>query len=130
MLREVGGFSAHHIGDKTGQGIVSPHCPRNVHASIASYPPTSLSVERVRRRHQIAILQPPTLHLYSLRSSAIQPSSTPNLVAGSLQVRWLEVCRSLARILVVIGFGLRRENHATGDHRLPQAARHSGPGTS
>ena len=53
-------------------------------------PPTSLSVERVRRRHQPA--SPPATNLTppnSLRSSAIQPASTPNLVAASTQARWL-----------------------------------------
>ena len=95
--------------------------------ACTTYPPTSLSVERVRTRHQPASPSATNLTpLNSLRSSAIQPASTLNLVAGSLQVRWLVVCRSLARILIVIGFGLGRESDATGRH-IDATGRHRLP---
>ena len=83
------------------------------------YPPTSLSVERVRRRHQPANPSATNLTpLNSLRSSAIQPASTPNLVAASLQARRLAY-------YLLKGTELRRERlpqGATGCHRLPQPA--------
>ena len=60
----------------------------NIYLSVN--PPTSLSVERVRTRHQPAS---PSAHqltpLNSLSSSATQPASTPNFVAASLQARRL-----------------------------------------
>ena len=85
----------------------------------AAYPPTSLSVERVRRRHQPASPSATNLTpLNSLRLSAIQPASTPNLVAASLQAR------RLAYYLLRVRTPLRKV--ATGCHRLPQptTARH------
>ena len=78
-----------------------------------AYPPTSLSVERVRTCHQPA--SPSAIHLpplNSLSSSASQPASTPNLVAASLQAR------RLAYYLVRTPPG----NFAMGCHRLPQPA--------
>ena len=70
------------------------------------YPPTSLSVERVRRRHQPASPSATNLTpLNSLRSSAIQPASIPNLVAASL------LARRLAYYLLE-GYRLRRERRS------------------
>ena len=83
-------------------------------------PPTSLSVECERRCHQPASLSGTNrTPLTSLRSSAIQPSSTPNLVAASLQARRLAY-------YLLKGTELRRERPpqgATGRHRLPQDVR-------
>ena len=95
---------------------LDPYGPRN--------PPTSLSVERVRTRHQPASPSATNLTpLNSLRSSAIQPASTPNLVAASLQVRWLVAGSLQARWLAYCppkGFELRCDRApqgATGCHR-------------
>ena len=61
-----------------------------IYIYVYVYPPTSLSVERVRTHHQPASPSATNLTpLNSLRSSAIQPASTPNLVAASLQARRL-----------------------------------------
>ena len=92
------------------------HCPRK-------YPPTSLSVERVRTPHQPASpsaiqLQP----LNSLSSSANQPASTPNLVAASLQGRRLAY-------YLLKGSTFRCESSpqvATERHSPPQDVRLSG----
>ena len=83
------------------------------------YPPKSLSVERVRARHQPA--SPSAINLTPLNSlspSANQPASTPNLVAASLQAR-------LLAYYLLEGSELRRErlpHDATGCHSPPQAA--------
>ena len=81
-------------------------------------PPTSLSVERVRRRHQPASPSATELtHLNSLSSSANQPASTPNFVAASLQARRLAY-------YLLKGTELRCESSpqvpqpATGCHRM------------
>ena len=84
------------------------------------YPPTSLSVEPVRARHQPASPSATNLTpLNSLRSSAIQPASTPNLVAASLQAR-----RLAYYLLKGSAFGRERPpQSATGRHRAPQDVR-------
>ena len=79
----------------------------------------------MRRRHQPAIPSATNLTpLNSLRSSAIQPASTPNLVAASLQARWLVAGSLQARWLaycLLKEFELRCDRGpqvATGRHRI------------
>ena len=85
--------------------------------SSKRYPPTSLSIECVRRCHQQASPSAIKLqHLNSLSSSASQPASTPNLVVASLQARQLAY-------YLLKGSAFRRERPprgATARHRLPQ----------
>ena len=85
------------------------------------YPPTSL-IERVKTRRQPASPSATNLTpLNSLRSSAIQPASTPNLVAASLQAHWLVAGSLQARWLAYV-FLKGLNSVAIVDHRAPQGA--------
>ena len=80
----------------------------------------------MRTRHQPASPSATNLTpLNSLRSSAIQPASTPNLVAASLQARWLVAGSLQARWLAYV-FLKGLNSVAIGDHRgsQPATARH------